>query len=63
MNTPYFVMLRRPRNAGFTPLFDEDDEVAMFEDERDAVEAAKLTEFGRLYGYEIFCEGCGEASS
>jgi len=36
---------------------------AMFEDERDAKHAAGNTHYGRMFGYEIFCEGCGESSA
>jgi hypothetical protein len=59
MDKPYFVMLLTRSGKRFSPLFDNDDELMMFADEREAVEAANEA---WTYGYEIFCEGCGEKS-
>jgi len=63
MDREFFVMLMNPKGNCFVPLLDEyDDNLLMFEDERDAKAAAEQTVFGRNHGYEVFCAGCGEAS-
>jgi len=59
MEKPYFVMLLSRSGKKFAPLLDADDELAMFADEREAEMAAREV---WTYGYEIFCEGCGEKS-
>jgi len=52
-------MLLTANGKSFQPMFDINDDLMMFADEREAVEAANGA---WRYGYEIFCEGCGEKS-
>ena len=61
--TPYFVMLLNSKGTAFFPLLDNDDELLMFEDEREARTAAEENHYGRSYGYEVFCQGCGESTN
>ena len=62
MDREFFVMLLNPKGSLFVPLLDDNDDLQMFEDERDAKAAAEATSYGRQFGFEVFCAGCGEAS-
>ena len=55
-DVPYFLMLRTAKGNRFTPMFNEDDELQMYESVEEAKAAAERTYEGRLYGYEIYAE-------
>ena len=57
----YFVMLIHP-NCGYTPLMENEDDIAKFQTNEDAVSAAINTSLGEVYGYEVFAwvAGCNQ---
>jgi len=61
MNKPYFVILNCS-NGGITPLVTGDlhEELATFDSEDEAAEAARNNTLGNFFGFEVFCAGCGE---
>jgi len=54
---PYFVILQC-QNGGVAPLMD-DDEIALFDTERDAFLCARENPLGAQFGFEIFELGTG----
>jgi len=56
----YFVMLNLQR-GGIAPMtYKDTDELAMFETQNEAEASAKENLLGDMFGYEVFCRGCGE---
>ena len=55
----YFVMLNLQR-GGFTPMTNDDEELARFETQEEAEVGAKNNVLGGAFGFEVFCRGCGE---
>lgn len=54
MNTgPYFVMLYHP-SCQYVPLMGNDDDIARFESESDAIACADSTSLGEQFGFEVF---------
>lgn len=49
----YFVMLNLPYE-GITPIVNDDEEVALFETEKEAIDIADKNIMGAAYGYEIY---------
>jgi hypothetical protein len=60
MGIQYFVMLDNQDGKLIQPLLDEDGmDVALFDTEHDAREAAQANAVGSHFGYEIFERGNG----
>lgn len=57
----YFVMLRHPE-CGHLPMIDNDDNVAWFDTEQEAVAAGSDSFLGEGFGFEVFCIGHGEVT-
>lgn len=49
----WFVMVRLYKGYP-TPLFDEENDVVLFDTEEEAIQAAKKNMFGETFGYEIY---------
>lgn len=55
----YFAILNLP-NGKVTAMVNNDDELALYDEKKDAVHDAQNTSLGKFYGYEIFEVGNGE---
>lgn len=58
MSKDFFVMLFTQK-GGITPLMENDDDIAVFETEEEAREAANRNSLGVWFGFEIFERGTG----
>ena len=54
----FFVMLYT-QDGGYTPLMQDDDNIAKFSSLFDASQAASTNTLGCKFGFEVFEIGCG----
>lgn len=59
MEKPYFVILNTSNEKTFMPMFDDDDNLAMFDSEISATVAGNKNLLGSVYGFEVFEIGGG----
>ena len=58
MRKDFFVMLNHP-SGGIVPMVDENEDLATYDTEEDARDAANNSFLGDACGFEIFKRGCG----
>lgn len=64
MNKGDFFVMLTTQNGSYTPLIVEEDEnneseIAKFETQKKAEEAANNSALGAMFGFEVFEIGCG----
>ena len=60
MKKRFFVMLNNQAADRLVPLIQSNDELAMFATLREAMDAARKTPLGEVFGFEVFEAGQGE---
>jgi hypothetical protein len=55
----YFVILSHQKQEIFLPMLDENDILALFKTENDAINAGNENPLGKHFGFEVFELGYG----